>query len=266
MLHEPALLGARLRGAAVTGSYDTRGAFHGNPQGSRELDFEQALFGSVRVLRRGQAGVLVPVLESYRSSATTGSEFGGGLGDIAVSARYDLVWAGEHRVIPGSALILGLSLPSGRSPEAAEQPLGSDTTGVGAVRASVGLALEQTFGDWLVAFTALASKRANRHVGGVTSARAIEWDLLAALGYSFSHDVGAACLLSYAFEGNASLDGREVAASSKRLLEISFAATAPLGQVFRAQGALFFTPPFDGVGQNRLAEAGLSLSLIRSFL
>src|SRR6187399_1958151 len=80
MLHETALIGARLRAATSLGSYDARASFHGNPSGSNEFDFEQAVFGSLRFLRRGQAGAVLPLLESWRRSESTGAEFGSGLG------------------------------------------------------------------------------------------------------------------------------------------------------------------------------------------
>jgi len=265
MLHETALIGARLRAATSLGSYDARASFHGNPSGSNEFDFEQAVFGSLRFLRRGQAGAVLPLLESWRRSESTGAEFGSGLGDLALSARYDFVWAGQNSVVPGLALLVGLSLPTGRAPEAARKPLASDATGVGAPRASLGVALEQTFDQVLLGASALVAKRADREVGSVSSARAIEWWLSLAFGYSFENDVGAACTVSYAFEANSSVDGDEVPRTSKRSLEVGAALSVPLGEHFRTQAAAFVTPPLSGAGQNQLAETGLTFSLIRSF-
>ncbi|HET9933312.1 MAG TPA: transporter [Polyangiaceae bacterium] len=265
LLHEPALIGVRVRAALGLGSYGSDGRFRGNPDGTRELDFEQDLFGTLRVLKRGQVGVLLPVLEASRATRSTGSEFGGGLGDVAVSARYDFVWAGENHVVPGIAAFAGASFPSGRAPEDAHLALASDATGVGAVRSSFGLALEQVFGPVLVQASALVAKRANRTVHGLDSARALEWNTTLAVGYSFPSDVGLAAALSYSWEGRSTLDGENIADSEQRLLEASAAISVPLGQFWRAQGALFLTPPISGVGQNRLTEAGASGTIIRSF-
>ena len=264
MLHEPALVGGRVRTALGIGSYDANRNFRGNPRGTRELDFEQDVFGVVRVLRRGQVGVLVPVLESWRDSASTGSEFGAGIGDVRFNARYDFMWAGENQWVPGIALLLGASLPTGRAPEDAKQALGSDATGEGAARISVGIAFEQVWGPVLAQLGGVASKRANRHLQGLSSARAIEWSILGALGYSFPNDVGIAGSLAYTLEGNSSLDGATVPHTNQALLEATAAVSMPLGQSARLQAALFVTPPLDGAGRNRHAETGASLSLIRS--
>jgi hypothetical protein len=264
MLHEPALVGGRLRGALGIGSFDANRNFHGNPEGSRELDFEQDVFGVVRVLRRGQVGVLVPILESWRASASTGSEFGAGIGDAQLNARYDFLWAGENQYIPGTALLGAVSLPSGRAPENAKHPLGSDATGVGVVRVTLGLALEQTWGPVLGQLSAFASKQANRHVQGVASSRAIEWSILAAAGYSFPNDVGLAAAVSYTFEGRSSIDGEQVPDTAQESLQASVAVSVPLGRAARVQSALFVSPPISEAGRNRHAETGATLTLVRS--
>src|SRR5580692_10556922 len=81
-LHEDALVGAELKAGAVLGTYDPSGRFLGSPAGDTEGDFEEDLFAAVRVLRRGQIALLVPVVETQRQDPTDGGRFGGGLGDI----------------------------------------------------------------------------------------------------------------------------------------------------------------------------------------
>lgn len=265
LLHEPALIGVRLRAAAGIGSYDSSARFRANPDGTRELDFGEDVFGTLRVLPRAQVGFLLPFLQASRRTESAGSEWGGGVGDVAFNARYDFVWAGENHVVPGVALLVGISLPSGRAPEAARLPLASDATGVGALRASVGVAVEQLFGPVLFQLSGMAAKRANRDVGGVVSERAIEWSATGAVAYSFPNDVGLAAAISYAFEAESSLDGEQVPRSQQRLLEASLALSVPFGTLFRGQGAVFATPPSSELGRNRLAEAGMSLTAIRSF-
>lgn len=265
LLHEPALVGVRLRAALGIGSYDSSARFRSNPDGSRELDFGEDVFGTLRLFKRGQVSVLVPFVQASRRTASVGSEWGGGVGDVALSARYDFIWAGENHVLPGIAALFGVSVPTGRAPEAARLPLASDATGVGAVRVSFGVALEQVFGPVLVQLSALAAKRANRNVDGVVSERSIEWSATAAVGYSFPSDIGLAGALSYAFEAESSLAGERVPGSAQRLVEASAALSVPLGTFFRAQGALFLTPPFNEMGRNRLAETGVSVTAIRNF-
>ena len=87
--HEDALVGAELRAAGVIGSYQLGGAFVASPPGTPEYDFEEDIFGAVRVLRHGQVALLVPVDETFRRTPADGAHFGGGIGDINLSGRYD---------------------------------------------------------------------------------------------------------------------------------------------------------------------------------
>src|SRR5271166_2707058 len=52
-LHEDALVGMQVKAATVLGSYDASGRYFASPSGDTEGDFEQDLFGAIRVLRRG---------------------------------------------------------------------------------------------------------------------------------------------------------------------------------------------------------------------
>src|SRR5580700_3230732 len=99
-MHEIALVGAELRAASVIGSYQP-GGYRASPQGTPEYDFEEDVFGAVRVLRRGQVALLVPVDETYRRTPIDGAHFGGGIGDINFGGRYDFLAAGESRYVPG---------------------------------------------------------------------------------------------------------------------------------------------------------------------
>jgi hypothetical protein len=67
-LHEDALAGALLRVGGVHGSYDTAGRYIASPSGDTEVDFEEDLFGAIRVLRRGQVALLVPLIETRRQT------------------------------------------------------------------------------------------------------------------------------------------------------------------------------------------------------
>ena len=127
--------------APCSGSYDTGGRFHGSPAGATEFDFEEDLFGAVRVLRRGQVALLAPFVETQRQTRVDGGHLGAGVGDINASFRYDFFLAGESRYVPGVALLGGVTLPTGRAPESATAPLAVDATGIGAWQANVALKL-----------------------------------------------------------------------------------------------------------------------------
>ena len=179
-MHEVALAGVQVKASDVLGSYDSGGHYDGSPRGDSEIDLEQDLFGAFRLFGRAQLALLVPIVETRRQAAGV-SAFGGGVGDINASARYDFVVAGESLYVPGIALLAGVTFPTGTPPESASAPLAVDATGIGAWQANAALALEQTFGPWLANATAIVAKRTERF--GQTLGT--QFTLLAAGAYTF---------------------------------------------------------------------------------
>ncbi|HEY2409052.1 MAG TPA: transporter [Polyangiaceae bacterium] len=264
--NEQFLVGLQLRTASVIGSFDANARFRGPAAGTSEWDFEQDLFATLRVLTRAQLSLLVPVLESSRRSPNTGREFGGGFGDLNFGARYDFLWAHDSPYIPGIAGLAGVTLPTGRAPEAAHLPLGSDATGIGAWQANLGLALEQAFGAWLLDLTALAARRSERRIGTLHSQLGTRFSAIAALGYVLSGDLSLALGATYTTEGNSAINGQEVAGTMHRSLELAgFGVWSP-SNVWRVQWSVFLDPPLDGLGQNQLTTTGASVALLRTFL
>jgi hypothetical protein len=262
-LHEDALAGAQLRVGGVHGSYDTSGRYIASPSGDTELDFEEDIFGAIRVLRRGQVALLVPLIETRRqTNSSSGAHLGGGLGDVNASVRYDFFVAGESRYVPGVALLAGLTLPTGTAPESGTPPLFVDATGIGAWQANVALALEQTYGAWLVNATGIVAKRTPRF--GETLGTQVTF--LAAGSYSFENGAALALSASYAFEGDATADsGAGVAASSRRLTVLTVSGLWPLNDAWRLLGGVFLDPPIGGLGSNQPAAAGATFTVIRSW-
>jgi hypothetical protein len=261
-LHEKALAGIELKAGGALGSYEASGHYVGSPAGDTELDYEQDLFGAVRVLRRGQLALLVPLVETQRQTGRDGGHIGGGLGDINASARYDFVVAGESYYVPGVALLAGITLPTGTAPERATAPLAVDATGIGAWQANVALALEQTYGPWLINATGIAAKRTSRF--GQTLGTQVT--LLAAGAYTFDNDAAVALSASYALEGEATnADGTSVPESSRRLTTLSLSVLWPMGDVWRLFGGLYVEPPVSGFGSNQSSVSGLTLTVIRSW-
>ncbi len=269
-LHETALVGLQAKIGAVPGSYDFRGTYVPSPPGAGEIDLEQDAFGAIRVLKRGQVALLVPLVETWRSSLGR-SEIGGGVGDINASARYDFTPAGASRTVPGLAALGGVTFPTGKPADATGiGALATGATGVGAYQLNFGIAVEQTFGAWLVNATGIIAGRTARSVGSGPSAvheqLAPQWTLLAAVAYTFPNDWAAALSTSYAFEGDATVNGADAADTSHRLLTVSLFGVAPLTDVWQLQGALFGNPPIDQLGLNLTADVGASLTLVRSWL
>lgn len=164
-LHEVALVGFQAKAGSVAGSYDIGGDYVRSPPGAGELDLEQDIFGSVRVLERGQVALLVPLIETWRNLAGL-SASGGGIGDVNASARYDVTLAGASRTIPGVAALAGLTLPTGTPPDSSNAgKLATGATGIGAYQFNLGIAVEQTVGAWLVNATGVVAERTARTVG-----------------------------------------------------------------------------------------------------
>ena len=70
-------------------------------------------------------------------------EWGGGIGDLAVTARYDFLLAAEAVHWPGIALLAGATFPTGTPPDRATRTLATDATGAGTYDATIGLGLEK---------------------------------------------------------------------------------------------------------------------------
>jgi hypothetical protein len=260
-LHEDALVGVQLRAASVLGSYDGRGGYTASPAGDTEGDFEQDVFAAWRLTRRGQVAWLVPLVETLRRTPQDGSHFGGGVGDVNASVRYDFVLAGESRWVPGLALLGGVTFPTGKRPEVASPPLFVDATGLGALQGNVAVAAEQTFGPWLVNATALVAGRTPRYGEQL----APQVTLLAAGAYTFMNDAVLALSASYAFEGDATANGTSIPGSSKRLTVVTLSGLWPIADPWRLLSSLFLDPPLGSLGVNQLATGGLTLTLIRSW-
>ncbi len=268
-MHEDALVGTQVRAATVLGSFDDGGHYASAPSsGTSELDFEEDIFGALRVLRRGQIALLVPFVETRRSEQGI-SELGGGIGDINLSGRYDFFLAGQSKVIPGVAVLAGVTAPTGRPPDKAHNLLATDATGVGAWQANGGVALEQIYGPWLFNVTELVAWRAPRTVAIASQSidEALGPQLVTLVGgaYTFHDDGSVALFGSYTIEGKAMLNGGPEPASARRLALVALSAAHPLWNAWRLQGGLVLNPPVPGLGQNQTATYGITFTLIRSW-
>jgi hypothetical protein len=256
-------VGVQVKAATVLGSYAQGGTrYTASPAGDTEGDFEEDLFGAVRVLRRGQVALLVPFIETQRQDTEDPSRFGGGIGDVNLGARYDFVGAGESTYVPGIALLAGVTFPTGKAPDAFATPAQViNTTGVGVFQANGAVAAEQIFGPWLFNATGLLAVRTAR--SGEQLAPQVT--LLAAAAYTFPNDMALALSASYAFEGDATLDGTTLPGSSRRATVVTLSGFWPVTDTWRLLGGFYLDPPLDGFGSNQPAVGGLTLTVIRSW-
>lgn len=258
-MHEDALAAVQLRASHVYGSFDSSSDYAGTATGNSEQGFEQSLIGAIRVpyVPRAQVALQCPFLQTRRQSRDA-TDFGGGLGDLNVAARYDLTLAGDSAVVPGIGILVGSTFPTGRPPDRASPPLVADATGIGAVQLTAGLALEQTYGPWLVSAYGFAAKRLPRTINGSESNLATEWTALAAAAYSFDGGYAVALSTTLTFEANASLDDRDVPLSSRRRTVFALVGVLPVSDHIRFQGGPSFMLPISGLGENVLATVSVN--------
>jgi hypothetical protein len=273
--HEDALAGVLVRATVLYGAFEANGSFVASPKGTAEVDLEEDLFASVRVLGRGQLTLLAPLVETYRRDlGSTGvvSDLGGGFGDFQAAARWDFTLAGASVRVPGIAALVTLTLPTGVPPEAATDPLASESTGTGAYQGAFGLALEQSWGKLLVNVTGSATVHSARTVEApgtpdVHTQVGPAFNAFAAVAWTF--DAGPVGALTASYTGQLATvtdSGHlETAAPGIRQLRIGASAGYELPGGWRLQGGVFMDPPIPHVGQNEPTGVGLSATAISTW-
>jgi hypothetical protein len=267
---EDAAVGLQLQFAAITGSFDGNRHYIPNPAGASEQDFAENIFGTVRFLKRGQVSLLVPFVQTRRTFAGAPGqpedvEFGGGIGDINLGARWDFLLAKETKYWPGVAVLAGVTFPTGK---AVDQVQGSSTeaTGIGAFQATAGAALEQAYGHILVNLTGLISQRFERHVGSIAETLGPQFSGLGAVGWAFHYNQGIAAIISYTGEGNAVFNAQSVPGSGRAATNVGFSGGTPLwDDDWRFQGSVTYALPFDGLGRAQPVGLTLTASILRAF-
>jgi hypothetical protein len=259
--HEDGLVGLEVRAGLQSGSLDVDGRFHANAAGSGEVQLAQSLVGSLRVLRDGQLSLEVPLVESGRWVPGL-TEWGAGLGDVLVSFRYDFVLAGESLRLPGLALLAGVTFPTGRSPEQARQPLGSDSTGTGLWQAAVGLGLEQTVGHVFLQGSALVQQGLPRTALGVTELLGPSFSLGLAAGWAFDWEGAVALTATSVAALPAWVNGVVAPGTARWRSAVGLSGAFPLSDAWRLQVSLATHLP---VGLSEPLSTTLTLLLMRTF-
>lgn len=264
-LDERALVGVQPSVSATIGSFDDSRQFHSNEAGSSQLETRLTAFATARILRRLQLGLTAPAVVSFRKSETSGSETGGGFGDVGVNLRYDLLWDRERRWFPGIGLIGGLTAPTGRGPGESQSVLATDVTGLGVWQWSGGVWLEHSFDDWLVTAAGLIGFRSRADYGVLKSQLAPQFTGILALGYNASHSVALAAVATYLSEGQARIDGESVPQSGRSQTHLSLGVSWAFAEDFRLLASAYLDPPLPGLSKNQIATAGGLLNWVWTF-
>jgi hypothetical protein len=264
-MFEDRALGFQTRARSVVGAFGDQGSFAASTAGSRDMSFQQDLFGAIRLGPRFQVAGLVPFVATNREAAGI-SGWGAGVGDVAANVRYDLILAGERGRWPGVALLAGLAVPTGRSPDEARDPLATSATGTGSFEGNMGLAIETTFGHGFVAASGWIAQRSGRAVGGVDQSFAPRLSALLAGGYTFKTETTVGLYAHGVRQGNARDQGGSIAGSAVGLVTAGVAVAIPFWDAWRLAGSLFTDVPISGWGRNQNAGVGSSAALLRYWM
>jgi hypothetical protein len=256
-------VGIMLTARDELGSFDGTGVFIPSPSHDHEAGFEQRLVGAFQPVRDFQLGVAVPFVETYRSTASL-SEGGGGIGDLAFGARYDFLYAGNAHHLPGVAALASVTAPTGTPVEGARKPMATDATGTGAWQGAFGAAFEYDVNENIVLelFGQLAL-RAPRQVGSVNEQLAPQGLVSTAVAYVFAQSQVLALTATFAFEGDASINGATVPYSSRRATTLALFGGLPLPQGFTLQATVAGDLPIRSLGQGQPVGIGLTASVIK---
>jgi hypothetical protein len=261
---ERALVGLELRSQGVVGSYGPYGAYSAMPEGSSEVDLSVSLLAAARISQRVQLAALVP-WQTTRRVTPGKADLGAGFGDANLGLRVEVLHEFEHRYVPGIAVLVGSTLPTGRAPELARGPLAADATGIGAVQLHAAVALEKRLGHWLVGATGLVAQRLTRLAGPVETTLGTQLTALVNASYFLPNLAAVAASASYSTEGDATIDSEERPDTGRRSLQLAVSGLYPITKRVRFQASLFFTPPASDLGRNQNAVAGGSLAALMSF-
>ena len=258
-------VGMQMRARSVMGAFGPTGSYATSGSGQSDVAFEEDLFGALRLGSRFQVSLLAPFVQTARA-VPGASGFGGGLGDVAASARFDVTNAGAHGAWPGLALLAALTVPTGTPPDEADDPLATAGTGTGSFEGSVGVAGEEIIGQGFVSLTGFVSKRTARAADGVEQTFALRWSAVLAGGYTFGHDTTVGAFASALRQGDARDANGAIANSSVGLVTAGAALALPFWDAWRLQATLFTDVPLAGWGRNQTVGFGGTLAIIRYWI
>jgi hypothetical protein len=267
-LHEDLALGVQVRARTNLGSFDASGRYL-SAEGIEQV-FEQDVAASVRVTQQGQVGAVVPMVQTHRSAGNI-DDWGGGVGDVALAARYDLLLATEALYWPGFALLAASDLPTGTPADRASHPLAADATGAGTYDVTVGLSLEKARGRLYAGLNGWLTHRFPRTVSvssgpGLAESFSARWTLLAVVSCVFENEAAVGLYLSAFDEGPATINGARDDTTRLRLTTLGAAGVLPIRDLWRLQGSAFLDVPITSFGRNEPTGYGVTASLVRVWL
>lgn len=220
-------------------------------------------WGIVRLHERIQAQAWLPLLLNDRRSAGE-SQLAGGLGDVGLGARFELLAIGQYAWVPAVAVTVAALGPTGRRVEQTRPPLFAGTTGRGTWGGSLALETEVAFLPWFVRLDASLSGFLpfERPDSGQRQQYGPLGRLMLSSGRELVPDTWVLALaLLGEWEGRLRLDGEAVARSQAYLTTLSLALSWHVDQHWTAIATLANSIWPRGGGMNRDARLGLTLGV-----
>lgn len=263
---EQAAVTMSLRVADRFGSHDPTGRFFTVPSGIIDGDGRAEISGLFAPVPRLQLGITLPFILNIRQFGPDFA-YGGGLGDLSASGRFDIVPLATSSAWPAIALTAGLTLPTGRSAAEAQDALAADATGLGVAEFRPGVFLEKSFSGQASAIFAgsLGLRTPTMDARGKPSELAPRLRLIAAAGPVFDNGLSLSMGLIHEREqapsigGVTSPDGHRV-----RTAALAFVGY-DISMHYTLLGSIEVDLPFAHAGRNEPASAALSIGLRRSF-
>jgi hypothetical protein len=266
--YEDWAVGLQMRARSNPGSFSSTGDYRASS--GVEQVFEQDLAASARLMPRAQVGLMVPTFQTHRN-ANGLDDWGGGVGDVSLNGRYDIVLATQLLYWPGLGVLVASTLPTGTPPDEATHVLAADATGEGTYDLSVGLDVEKVFGHVYVAVNGWLTHRFDRTVevpgsAPISSSFSERWTALAVASYVFDDEAALGLQVSAMNEGGATINGVADPTTRLRKTTVGLAGVLPVGDKWRVQGSLFSDVMLSSFGRNQPAGYGLTVALVRVWL
>ncbi len=233
-------------------------------------EFRQTLFASARLYEDFQLSLTVPFVQTYKNFGSDLSEFGGGLGDIAASLRYEFFGVGHRQNVPGIAIALTGKAPTGRTVFQSKNLLQTDTTGTGSYDVGAQIQVENTHGSMFWSLQGGAQQPfAFTNALGSKISRNLRWDASAAIGYSAKASMFAdeSLYLSLAIASDFTTGHLEnnqfVQASQERRTALTLQAGAYILPQWFVAARVGSDIPLDHFGENLLTGAQFGITLRR---
>jgi hypothetical protein len=260
-------VGLQTRVRSDMGSFFPDGTYVSTPTSS-EQDVEQDLAASFRLARRAQVGIVLPYVETHRTAPGI-DDWGSGIGDLALNARYDFKLAAEMTYWPGFALLGGVVFPTGKAVGDGTNPTATDATGTGTFNASLGVDLEKVHGPLYGALnvwvTYSASSTAPGASGTTTTSYPLQLTALAVAGYVFESEAAAALYINFLERGDTTVDGTSAPGSSLRLTTVGATGLMPIADAWRLSASLYTDILASSFGRNEQGGVGGTVSLVRAW-